>query len=367
MDMVEIKQELASIQKRIINFRGSLDLDEKQERIAELEEKMTDPEFWNDQDSAQSVINESNGLKEHVDTFLAMETTYEDLEVSYELVKEEADKELEAELATGVGELVKEIDQFELQLLLSEPYDRNNAILELHPGAGGTESQDWASMLLRMYTRWADQKGFKVETMNYLPGDEAGVKSVTLLIKGHNAYGYLKAEKGVHRLVRISPFDSSGRRHTSFVSCEVMPELDENVEIEILTEDLKVDTYRASGAGGQHINTTDSAVRITHLPTNTVVTCQNERSQIKNREQAMKMMKAKLYQLKIEEQQQELAEIRGEQKDIGWGSQIRSYVFHPYSMVKDHRTNHEIGNTGSVMDGDLDPFIDAYLRSSLAL
>ncbi|MEN0644711.1 peptide chain release factor 2 [Alkalicoccobacillus gibsonii] len=367
MDMVEIKQELASIEKRITNFRGSLDLDEKQERIAELEEKMTDPEFWNNQDTAQEVINESNGLKEQVDTFLSMESSYEDLEVSYELVKEESDKELEAELANGVRELSQTIDQFELQLLLSEPYDKNNAILELHPGAGGTESQDWASMLLRMYTRWADQKGFKVETMNYLPGDEAGVKSVTLLIKGHNAYGYLKAEKGVHRLVRISPFDSSGRRHTSFVSCEVMPELDENVEIEVATEDLKVDTYRASGAGGQHINTTDSAVRITHLPTNTVVTCQNERSQIKNREQAMKMMKAKLYQLKIEEQQQELAEIRGEQKDIGWGSQIRSYVFHPYSMVKDHRTNHEIGNTSSVMDGDLDPFIDAYLRSSLAL
>lgn len=346
---------------------GLFDLDEKQERIAELEEKMTDPEFWNNQDTAQEVINESNGLKEQVDTFLSMESTYEDLEVSYELVKEEADQELEAELAKGVGELSQIIDQFELQLLLSEPYDKNNAILELHPGAGGTESQDWASMLLRMYTRWADQKGFKVETMNYLPGDEAGVKSVTLLIKGHNAYGYLKAEKGVHRLVRISPFDSSGRRHTSFVSCEVMPELDENVEIEVATEDLKVDTYRASGAGGQHINTTDSAVRITHIPTNTVVTCQNERSQIKNREQAMKMMKAKLYQLKIEEQQQELAEIRGEQKDIGWGSQIRSYVFHPYSMVKDHRTNHEIGNTSSVMDGDLDPFIDAYLRSSLAL
>lgn len=346
---------------------GLFDLDEKQERIAELEEKMTDPEFWNNQDTAQEVINESNGLKEQVDTFLSMESSYEDLEVSYELVKEESDKELEAELANGVRELSQTIDQFELQLLLSEPYDKNNAILELHPGAGGTESQDWASMLLRMYTRWADQKGFKVETMNYLPGDEAGVKSVTLLIKGHNAYGYLKAEKGVHRLVRISPFDSSGRRHTSFVSCEVMPELDENVEIEVATEDLKVDTYRASGAGGQHINTTDSAVRITHLPTNTVVTCQNERSQIKNREQAMKMMKAKLYQLKIEEQQQELAEIRGEQKDIGWGSQIRSYVFHPYSMVKDHRTNHEIGNTSSVMDGDLDPFIDAYLRSSLAL
>lgn len=358
--MLQLRSELQTL-------GGLFDLDEKQERIAELEEKMTDPDFWNDQDSAQGVINESNGLKEQVDTFLSMESTYEDLEVSYELVKEESDKELEAELANGVRELSQTIDQFELQLLLSEPYDKNNAILELHPGAGGTESQDWASMLLRMYTRWADQKGFKVETMNYLPGDEAGVKSVTLLIKGHNAYGYLKAEKGVHRLVRISPFDSSGRRHTSFVSCEVMPELDENVEIEVATEDLKVDTYRASGAGGQHINTTDSAVRITHLPTNTVVTCQNERSQIKNREQAMKMMKAKLYQLKIEEQQQELAEIRGEQKDIGWGSQIRSYVFHPYSMVKDHRTNHEIGNTSSVMDGDLDPFIDAYLRSSLAL
>lgn len=358
--MLQLRSELQTL-------GGLFDLDEKQERIAELEEKMTDPDFWNDQDSAQGVINESNGLKEQVDTFLSMESTYEDLEVSYELVKEESDKELEAELANGVSELSQTIDQFELQLLLSEPYDKNNAILELHPGAGGTESQDWASMLLRMYTRWADQKGFKVETMNYLPGDEAGVKSVTLLIKGHNAYGYLKAEKGVHRLVRISPFDSSGRRHTSFVSCEVMPELDENVEIEVATEDLKVDTYRASGAGGQHINTTDSAVRITHLPTNTVVTCQNERSQIKNREQAMKMMKAKLYQLKIEEQQQELAEIRGEQKDIGWGSQIRSYVFHPYSMVKDHRTNHEIGNTSSVMDGDLDPFIDAYLRSSLAL
>ena len=268
-------------------------------------------------------------------------------------------------LKLGSSRCLNQLNEFELQLLLSEPYDKNNAILELHPGAGGTESQDWASMLLRMYTRWAERKGFKVETMDYLPGDEAGVKSVTLLIKGHNAYGYLKAEKGVHRLVRISPFDSSGRRHTSFVSCEVMPEIDDTVEIEISTEDLKIDTYRASGAGGQHINTTDSAVRITHLPTNTVVTCQSERSQIKNREQAMKMMKAKLYQLKIEEQEKELAEIRGEQKDIGWGSQIRSYVFHPYSMVKDHRTNYEIGNTNSVMDGDLDGFINAYLRQSL--
>jgi len=248
---------------------------------------------------------------------------------------------------------------------LSEEYDKSNAILELHPGAGGTESQDWGSMLLRMYTRWAEKKGFKVETLDYLPGDEAGIKSVTLSIKGHNAYGYLKAEKGVHRLVRISPFDSSGRRHTSFVSCEVMPELNDDIEIDIRSEDLKIDTYRASGAGGQHINTTDSAVRITHLPTGAVVTCQTERSQIKNRERAMTMLKAKLYQLQIEEKEKQLAEIRGEQKEIGWGSQIRSYVFHPYSMVKDHRTNTESGNVQGVMDGEIDPFIDAYLRSKI--
>lgn len=346
---------------------GLFDVEQKDERIAELEEKMADPEFWNSQDQAQTVITETNSLKEQVNTFKEMMESYEDLEVSHELVREEGDEELAVELESGVIQLKEKMNQFELQLLLSEPYDKNNAILELHPGAGGTESQDWASMLLRMYTRWADKRGFSVETLDYLPGDEAGVKSVTLLIKGHNAYGYLKAEKGVHRLVRISPFDSSGRRHTSFVSCEIMPELDDAIDIEINTEDLKVDTYRASGAGGQHINTTDSAVRITHLPTNTVVTCQNERSQIKNREQAMKMMKAKLYQLRIEEQAQELAEIRGEQKEIGWGSQIRSYVFHPYSMVKDHRTNHEIGNTNAVMDGDLDAFIDAYLRQSLSM
>ncbi|MDQ0254556.1 peptide chain release factor 2 [Evansella vedderi] len=326
---------------------------------------MSDPSFWDNQEQAQKVISENNALKASVNTYRELESTHEDLEVSYELVKEEGDKELADELLAGVKELQKKLNDFELQLLLSEPYDKNNAILELHPGAGGTESQDWASMLLRMYTRWAEDKGFKVETLDYLPGDEAGVKSVTLLITGHNAYGYLKAEKGVHRLVRISPFDSSGRRHTSFVSCEVMPELDENVEIEISPDQLKIDTYRASGAGGQHINTTDSAVRITHIPTNTVVTCQSERSQIKNREKAMKMLKAKLFQLELEKQKAELDEIRGEQSDIGWGSQIRSYVFHPYNMVKDHRTNYETGNTQSVMDGELDPFIDAYLRSQI--
>ncbi|WP_408007854.1 peptide chain release factor 2 [Pseudalkalibacillus sp. A8] len=365
MELVEIKQELSAMEKRIQDFRGSLDLDQKEARIAELEEQMTAGDFWDDQNNAQAVINEVNGLKSVVNEFNELNETYENLEVSYELVKEEEDEDLRAELEQELKELSKQLSEFELTLLLSEPHDKNNALLELHPGAGGTESQDWASMLLRMYTRWAEAKGFKVETVDYLPGDEAGVKSVTLNIKGHNAYGYLKAEKGVHRLVRISPFDSSGRRHTSFVSCEVMPELSDDIEIEIKPDEIKVDTYRASGAGGQHVNTTDSAVRITHVPTNTVVSCQTERSQIKNRERAMKMLKAKLYQRRIEEQQAELNEIRGEQKEIGWGSQIRSYVFHPYSMAKDHRTNVEIGNIQAVMDGEIDPFIDAYLRSKI--
>jgi peptide chain release factor 2 len=345
---------------------GLFDLDSKKARIAELDEQMSAPTFWDDQNAAQVVINEANGLKEQVNEFEELSSSFEDLEVAYELVKEEADPDLQKELVKDLKDLIAKLNDFELQLLLNEPYDKNNAILELHPGAGGTESQDWASMLLRMYTRYAERQGYKVETLDYLPGDEAGVKSVTLSIKGHNAYGYLKAEKGVHRLVRISPFDSSGRRHTSFVSCEVMPEITDDTEIEIRTEDLKIDTYRASGAGGQHVNTTDSAVRITHTPTNTIVSCQTERSQIKNRERAMKMLQAKLYQKKIEEQEAELAEIRGEQKDIGWGSQIRSYVFHPYSMVKDHRTNTEIGNVHAVMDGELDPFIDAFLRSKLS-
>lgn len=326
---------------------------------------MTHPDFWNDQQKAQTVINETNALKEQVNQLSDLNESYENLDLTYELVKEENDQELLAELEEEITVLAQKMNDFELQLLLSEEYDSKNAILELHPGAGGTESQDWGSMLLRMYTRWGEKRGFKVETLDYLPGDEAGIKSVTLVFKGHNAYGYLKAEKGVHRLVRISPFDSSGRRHTSFVSCEVMPEFDETINIEVRTEDLKIDTYRASGAGGQHINTTDSAVRITHLPTNTVVTCQNERSQIKNKAQAMNMLKAKLYQREIEQQQADLDEIRGEQKEIGWGSQIRSYVFHPYSMVKDHRTSAETGNLGAVMDGDIDMFIDAYLRSKL--
>ncbi|MDL5040077.1 peptide chain release factor 2 [Heyndrickxia coagulans] len=366
MELSEIRAELENTAKKLAGFRGSLELEEKETRIAELEERMLEPNFWDDQQEAQKIINESNALKEMVNGYRELESQQEDLEVTYELAKEENDQELKEELEAELEGFTEKLNEYELQLLLNGPYDANNAILELHPGAGGTESQDWCSMLLRMYTRWGEKKGFKVETLDYLPGDEAGVKSVTLLFKGHNAYGYLKAEKGIHRLVRISPFDAAGRRHTSFVSCEVMPEIDDNIEVEVRPEDLRVDTYRASGAGGQHINKTSSAVRMTHIPTGIVVSCQSERSQIQNREQAMKMLKAKLYQKEVEEKEKQLAEIRGEQKEIGWGSQIRSYVFHPYSMVKDHRTNVETGNVQAVMDGEIDLFIDAYLRSHIS-
>ncbi|WP_156337230.1 peptide chain release factor 2 [Paenibacillus dakarensis] len=360
-----VKQDLREISRKLTNLRGSLDLDLKHEQIANFEEKMSAPDFWDDNEKAQSLIAEMNAVKSGVDQYEKLQQDFDDAVVMIELADEEGDESLGDEMGESIRDIAKRVEEFELQQLLNQPYDKLNAILELHPGAGGTESQDWGQMLLRMYTRWAEKRGFKVETLDYLPGDEAGIKSVTLLIKGFNAYGYLKAEKGVHRLVRISPFDSSGRRHTSFVSCDVVPEITDDVDVEIRTEDLKIDTYRASGAGGQHINTTDSAVRITHIPTGVVVTCQNERSQIKNREQAMTMLRSKLYERKIEEQQKELDEIRGEQSDIAWGSQIRSYVFHPYSMVKDHRTQVETGNVGAVMDGDIDGFIDGYLRSQM--
>ncbi|MBE1555032.1 peptide chain release factor 2 [Filibacter limicola] len=327
---------------------------------------MLEPGFWDSQDEAQKVISESNALKDVVGDYTELTDIQENLEMTLELLRDELDEDLQEELGTELKGFKGKMEEFELQMLLSDEFDKNSAVLELHSGAGGTESQDWASMLLRMYTRWAERKGFKVETLDYQSGDEAGVKSVTLSIKGHNAYGYLKAEKGVHRLVRISPFDSSGRRHTSFSSIEVMPEFEGEVDVDIKMEDVKIDTYRSSGAGGQHVNTTDSAVRMTHLPTGAIVTCQTERSQIKNRERAINLLKAKIYQIRVEEEEARLLEIRGDQKEIGWGSQIRSYVFHPYSMVKDHRTSAETGNVSAVMDGEIDLFINAYLRSRIS-
>ncbi|WP_419670155.1 peptide chain release factor 2 [Alicyclobacillus macrosporangiidus] len=363
----ELRAEVQSMAKRLAEIGGLFDVAGKSSRIAALEEKMAAPGFWDDQSAAQKVIAEVNNLRSVVDRMNELQQRQEDLEVALELAAEEDDQDLFAEANQLAAQQQEAIEKFELELMLNGPYDANNAIVELHPGAGGTESQDWAAILLRMYTRWAEDKGFKVETVDYLPGDEAGIKSVTLLIKGHNAYGYLKAEKGVHRLVRISPFDASGRRHTSFASVDVIPEINDDVEVDIRPEDLRIDVFRSSGAGGQHVNTTDSAVRITHLPTGIVVTCQSERSQIQNRQVAMNLLKARLYEKKRQEQEAQLASLRGEQKEIAWGSQIRSYVFHPYSLVKDHRTGYEVGNVQAVVDGNLDGFIDAYLRWQLAL
>ena len=282
-----------------------------------------------------------------------------------ELVNIEADEEISKEIIKGTGKAEKDLEKFEIETLLSGKYDSNNAIVTIHPGAGGTESQDWAEMLYRMYTRWAMKNEYQVKELDYLEGEEAGLKSVTFEIIGEYAYGYMKCEKGVHRLVRISPFDSGGRRHTSFASVEILPEITDDIEIEINPDDLRVDTYRASGAGGQHINKTSSAVRITHIPTNIVVACQSERSQIQNRETAMKMLKSKLLDLKEKEQKDKIEDLKGDQKDIAWGSQIRSYVFCPYTMVKDHRTNYEVGNVEAVMDGDIDGFMESYLKSNI--
>ena len=301
-------------------------------------------------------------LKNKITRYETLRSRIEDVDILIQLGMEEGDSSVAEEAQIEIDKLEKSVEALRLETLLSGPYDRNNAIISIHAGAGGTEAMDWASMLLRMYTRWSESKGYQVETLDLLSGEEAGVKSVTLGITGENAYGYLKAEKGVHRLVRISPFDSSGRRHTSFASLDVMPELDNDVELDIKPEDLKIDTYRSGGAGGQHVNKTESAVRITHLPTGIVAQCQNERSQIQNRETAMKVLKARLLELKEAEAQAKIEQMKGEMKRIEWGSQIRSYVFHPYSMVKDHRTNQETGNIQAVMDGELDIFINSYLQ-----
>lgn len=333
--------------------------------LKEFEEIMAQPGFWDNQEQAQDVISESNELKEKYNTFMKLTDGLEEYELMLEMVTETDDDDLRAELTEGLEALHEEVEAFELVMLLDDPYDKNNAILELHPGAGGTESQDFGEMLFRMYTRYIEQKGFTFEVIDYQNGDEAGIKSVTLLVKGDYAYGFLKAEKGVHRLVRISPFDSGGRRHTSFVSCEVTPEVSNEIEIDVQPDDIRVDVYRASGAGGQHVNKTESAVRITHKETGIVATSQAGRSQLANRQTAMQLLKSKLFQKEQEEKEAELAKIRGDQKEIGWGSQIRSYVFHPYSMVKDHRTDAETGNTDAVMDGALDQFIEPYLRLTM--
>ncbi len=314
-------------------------------------------------EAAGKVLQKTKGLRDKIERYDSLYGDWEDLSTLVMLAIEEDDDSVLEEIKTGFDALSKHLENMRLETLLSGPYDKNSAILTLHAGAGGTEAQDWCEMLLRMYTRWAERRGYKVTTLDYLDGEEAGVKSVTIEIEGLNAYGYTKAEKGVHRLVRISPFDSSGRRHTSFASAEVMPVIEDDIEININPEDLRVDTYRSSGAGGQHINKTESAIRITHLPTGIVVTCQNERSQHKNRETAMKMLKSKLIEVAEREHKEKIEDLKGVQMEIGWGSQIRSYVFHPYSMVKDHRTNFETGNTGAVMDGDLDGFIQEYLKA----
>jgi peptide chain release factor 2 len=331
--------------------------------IEELENKAAEPGFWDDIENSQKVLQRTKVLKAKVETYEKLVSDLEDLKVLNELGIEEQDDSVIPEVRQELERLREAHGKLRLETLLKGPYDKNNAIMTLHAGAGGTEAQDWVQMLFRMYTRWAEEHQYEVKTLDYLDGDEAGIKSVTMHIIGENAYGYLRSEKGVHRLVRISPFDASGRRHTSFASVEVMPELDEEIQVEINPDDLRIDTYRSSGAGGQHVNKTESAVRITHIPTGIVVACQNERSQIQNRETAMKMLKAKLLELKEREQKEKIEDLKGVQMDIAWGSQIRSYVFCPYTMVKDHRTNYETGDVDAVMDGDLDKFIHAYLSS----
>lgn len=360
MNASELKALMLTTKDRFIDIEEMVMVGKQQNRLMALEEATYAPDFWADQNHAQALIAEQNGIKEILAELAELKDLVDTIEISVALAEEDPDQDL-TEAETALREFETKSELLHVKMLLDQPYDRLNAIVEFHPGAGGTESQDWAAMLYRMYLRWAEDHRYKITVLDYQDGEEAGLKSATLLIQGLHAYGYLKAESGVHRLVRISPFDSSGRRHTSFASVSVIPETDETVDVEIDDDDLKIDTYRSSGNGGQSVNTTDSAVRITHLPTRIVVTCQNERSQIQNRETAMKVLKAKLYQLELEKKQKELDELSTTNVHNAFGSQIRSYVFMPYTMVKDHRTGTESGNVTGVMNGDLDPFIHAYL------
>ena len=340
------------------------DISKLENELKDLEVETLKEDFWQDTKHSNKVLSKIKSIKNKVSEYRKIESEIQNLKELTDLTNMEPDEEIAKDIIKSTKTLEKEIEKLEIATLLSGKYDANNAIVTIHPGAGGTESQDWAEMLYRMYTRWADKNGYKVTELDYLEGEEAGLKSVTFEIIGEYAYGYMKGEMGVHRLVRISPFDSGGRRHTSFASVEVLPEITDDIEIDINPDDLRIDTYRASGAGGQHINKTSSAVRITHIPTNTVVACQSERSQIQNRETAMRMLKSKLLDLKEKEHKEKIEDLKGEQREIAWGSQIRSYVFCPYTMVKDHRTNYEVGNVEAVMDGKIDDFMESYLKFS---
>lgn len=359
----ELRPQIGELRNRLGELKTGLKIEPKKERIQDLDYQMAAPGFWDNPDKAQKVAQEANNLKSEVDTFTSLETKVDDLDTLWEMAMEEKDDTLVSEMESELEGAKHTLSELELGMLLSDEYDANNAIMNLHAGAGGTEAQDWTGMLLRMFTRYAEGKGFEVELLDVLPGEEAGTKSATLAIKGHNAYGFLKSEKGVHRLVRISPFDSNARRHTSFAAVDVMPEIDNTVEVNINMDDVRVDYYRASGAGGQHVNKTSSAVRMTHLPTGIVVQCQNERSQLQNKERCLQLLRAKLFEYEKAIQDQKISDLAGDYQAIEWGSQIRSYVFQPYTLVKDHRTGAETGNIQAVMDGDLDLFVESYLRS----
>ncbi|MCR5266895.1 MAG: peptide chain release factor 2 [Lachnospiraceae bacterium] len=362
VELDQIKQELATYEEPLREVKASLALDAKKQRVEELEREMEAPDFWDDAERAQKMTIELKSFKDIIDTVEGLEQQNADLFELIGMAYEENDPALIPDIQTEFEEFKTTLEDLRINTLLSGEYDKNNAILRLNAGAGGTESCDWAGMLYRMYSRYAEKKGFSVEVLDILDGDEAGIKSVTFQVNGLNAYGYLKSEKGVHRLVRISPFNAQGKRQTSFVSLDVMPDIEEDLDVEINDDDLRIDTYRSSGAGGQHINKTSSAIRITHLPTGIVVQCQNERSQFQNKDKAMQMLKAKLYLLKQEENAEKLSDIRGDVKEIGWGNQIRSYVMQPYTLVKDHRTNVEVAQVDAVLDGYLDPFINGYLK-----
>ncbi len=362
VELDQFKADLQATKQPLIEVSDSLDLHGKRNRIAELEKNMEEPGFWDDADRAAKIMQTLKGLKDTVEKVESLNSAYDDIEVLIDMAYEENDASLIPEIDEELTAYRNSLEELRITTLLSGPYDKANAILTLHAGAGGTESCDWAGMLYRMYLKWADKHGFSVETLDFLDGDEAGIKSVTIQINGENAYGYLKSEHGVHRLVRISPFNAAGKRQTSFVSCDVMPEIEEDLDVEIKDDDIRIDTYRSSGAGGQHINKTSSAIRITHFPTGIVVQCQNERSQHQNKDKAMQMLKAKLFILKQEENAAKAQGIRGEQSEIGWGRQIRSYVLQPYTMVKDLRTDVETGNVNAVLDGNIDMFMNGYLK-----